>query len=554
MSQIFLSYRRSDSEYASGRISDRLRQRLGNEAVFRDVETVRLGEDFEKRVHNMLENCAVMLVVIGDEWLDVRDKEGKRRLDNPDDLVRGEVVAALSNEGTVVIPVLLGNAVMPTESELPDDLKPLATRNAATVRADASFDDQIEALIKEILRRAPELSPTVRYGKVAGMIGGVLLLALIAFFAVQKFEQADDLFKITWSGENFKVSQLSFKEIGYQAVYLRSEDAASAAISGAEVEKYELNIEVKDENGNIADDLLKVTQVYWHGLPEDHKGRERKTIFLLMEAGDRQGTAHVRIWYVNDGDGKTIEPSVRIVEIKASGELQLLARDEIEDVEKSIKDASVSDDDIRKMANDLLEDENGKTFKNVFTAEQTAKLAKIREDAAAADKQFQLAKNQASDAVSLAKRESDWTKYINMADDLGRPELSSQIIEAKAELKSIEDYRDNTMDSVDAAVCKTVANKNCVGATTCFPASGTVQSWIKLDVAPTRATIEHELVLSSDNSVKDSETANVERSNGWRSYKKLTPPVAGEYEVRVKSGGVVVASTAVCFGSCEACP
>ena len=68
-------------------------------------KTVLLGEDFEARVKNVLETCEVMLVIMGDEWLTVEEKGGGRRLDNPDDLVRREVAAALANNETCVIPV-----------------------------------------------------------------------------------------------------------------------------------------------------------------------------------------------------------------------------------------------------------------------------------------------------------------------------------------------------------------------------------------------------------------------------------------------------------------
>jgi hypothetical protein len=60
------------------------------------------------------------------------DEEGRRRLDNPEDFVRVEVGTALKR-GVRVIPVLVEGAPMPPASQLPQELKPLARRNALSV-------------------------------------------------------------------------------------------------------------------------------------------------------------------------------------------------------------------------------------------------------------------------------------------------------------------------------------------------------------------------------------------------------------------------------------
>jgi hypothetical protein len=69
-----------------------------------------------------------------------------RRLDNPNDFVRIEIAAALQRD-IPVIPILLDGARMPRTSQLPDDLKELASRNGLDVRH-ASFHDDVEKLIR----------------------------------------------------------------------------------------------------------------------------------------------------------------------------------------------------------------------------------------------------------------------------------------------------------------------------------------------------------------------------------------------------------------------
>lgn len=70
----------------------------------------------------------------------------QRRLDDPLDLVRIEIESALKRD-IPVIPVLVGGATMPSEAELPKDIKPLAYRNGTQVRRDPDFHNDMRRLI-----------------------------------------------------------------------------------------------------------------------------------------------------------------------------------------------------------------------------------------------------------------------------------------------------------------------------------------------------------------------------------------------------------------------
>jgi hypothetical protein len=133
---IFVSYRRSDSSYLAGRLSDRLIDRFGADEVFIDVETIEPGADFGAEIRRAMATCKVLLAVIGPRWLDATDDHGRRRLDDPDDIVRLEIEAALSR-GVWVIPILMDGAVMPARYDLPGALAALADRNAVPVRHDS---------------------------------------------------------------------------------------------------------------------------------------------------------------------------------------------------------------------------------------------------------------------------------------------------------------------------------------------------------------------------------------------------------------------------------
>src|SRR5271170_1631643 len=129
MRSLFINYRRNDSEGEAGRLFDELTLRFGRESVFMDVAAIEPGRDFRKAIDQSVANCSVLLAVIGQEWLDMRDAGGRRRLDDPNDFVRIELASALQRDISV-IPVLVRGAKMPIANQLPDDLRDLAFRNA----------------------------------------------------------------------------------------------------------------------------------------------------------------------------------------------------------------------------------------------------------------------------------------------------------------------------------------------------------------------------------------------------------------------------------------
>ena len=55
-------------------------------------------------------------------WLDARDEDGNRRLDDPNDFVRIEIGAALQRD-IPVIPILLNGTKIPRADRLPPELQ-----------------------------------------------------------------------------------------------------------------------------------------------------------------------------------------------------------------------------------------------------------------------------------------------------------------------------------------------------------------------------------------------------------------------------------------------
>lgn len=159
--KLFISYRRDDSAGYAGRLFDYLSAHFGAENVFMDIDTIEPGEDFRQVVSRAMGTCDVVLVMIGKQWLNISDASSRRRLDDPRDLVRMEVGAALSNRRIRVIPVLVRGASMPGEHELPDGLKELAWRNAIEL-SDSRFQHDARKLIGVVERIAGKTTPPTR--------------------------------------------------------------------------------------------------------------------------------------------------------------------------------------------------------------------------------------------------------------------------------------------------------------------------------------------------------------------------------------------------------
>jgi eukaryotic-like serine/threonine-protein kinase len=143
---IFISYRRSDNPDATGRIYDRLVSEFGKSRVFKDVDSIPLGQDFRGHLNDVVGGCAAVLAIIGPKWTDIRNEAGQKRLEDPDDFVRIELEAALARS-VPVVPVLVGHAPMPGTFQLPATLASLAFRQSIEVRPDPDFHNDATRLV-----------------------------------------------------------------------------------------------------------------------------------------------------------------------------------------------------------------------------------------------------------------------------------------------------------------------------------------------------------------------------------------------------------------------
>jgi hypothetical protein len=147
-SRVFISYRREGTSGMAGRLYDRLADRFGDDQILMDVDIIPPGVDFTEVITQAVSTCVVLLALIGPTWLIATDEGGRRRLDDPDDIVRLEIAAALERP-IRVIPILVEGAAMPRRQELPEALTGLARRNALILRHE-SFRSDADRLLAAI--------------------------------------------------------------------------------------------------------------------------------------------------------------------------------------------------------------------------------------------------------------------------------------------------------------------------------------------------------------------------------------------------------------------
>jgi hypothetical protein len=153
--RIFISYRREETSYPAGWLFDRLADHFGRGQIFKDVDSIELGDDFVEKISTAVGSCDVLLALIGDRWLTITDEDGRRRLDDPNDFVRVELEAALARN-VRVIPILVDGARVPRADEVPPSLAKLVRRQALEL-SPSRFDFDTSRLLKVLDKTLAEV-------------------------------------------------------------------------------------------------------------------------------------------------------------------------------------------------------------------------------------------------------------------------------------------------------------------------------------------------------------------------------------------------------------
>jgi O-acetyl-ADP-ribose deacetylase (regulator of RNase III) len=151
MPRIFINYRVRDQAGYAALLDRVLTERFGPETVFRDFRSVRPGDDFVQEIFSSLRSSTALLAVIGPGWgAGVRPAEHG----GYGDWVHREIAEAFAL-GVRVIPVLVEDADLPREGDLPPDIAALSRCQAVRIRH-SNIDDDLERIVDAVGRLLPD--------------------------------------------------------------------------------------------------------------------------------------------------------------------------------------------------------------------------------------------------------------------------------------------------------------------------------------------------------------------------------------------------------------
>lgn len=131
-------------------IFDTLAWAFGRRSVFFDRTTITPGAVWPQTIRSAVEQCSVLVAVIGKSWL-ATDGAHLPRIHAEDDWVRHEIRTALTrNDSPLVIPIFVDGAVPPRARDLPSDLETLPLRQGSSVREIPDFDHDMVAVVEQI--------------------------------------------------------------------------------------------------------------------------------------------------------------------------------------------------------------------------------------------------------------------------------------------------------------------------------------------------------------------------------------------------------------------
>jgi tetratricopeptide (TPR) repeat protein len=144
MAGVFISYRRTDGGGWAGRLKDHLALRFGPNSIWQDVDGLEAGKEYLSQILNQIKSSDAVLVIISPHWL----KDGRKRLQDPKDVLRMEITHALKKKAGV-IPTLVGGAAMPTARQLPPEVAGLVQRHGIAL-SDADWTRGIQLLFEKL--------------------------------------------------------------------------------------------------------------------------------------------------------------------------------------------------------------------------------------------------------------------------------------------------------------------------------------------------------------------------------------------------------------------
>jgi hypothetical protein len=202
MKNVFISYRRSDSQDATRRIHDWLALHFPQQGLFfLDIDSIRAAADFPEELETAIATSALMLAIIGGKWTsELRDRSASGKTDH----VRMEIEAAYQKR-VVILPILLDETAVPDREGLPQTLQFLTTIEVRRVHSDNNFETDMQRLAKVITHitneRHSDFTLLLRNARKAGLTWFDMTFSTYAQEAL--VEEASELTLVYNDGRNW---------------------------------------------------------------------------------------------------------------------------------------------------------------------------------------------------------------------------------------------------------------------------------------------------------------------------------------------------------------
>lgn len=232
MAVVFVNYRvREQGGYAT-LLHRELSHVFGAGQVFLASCSIPPGDDFVAEIFHTLRGCEILLAVIGPRWSEFS-------ADPEHDWVHREIAEAFRC-GIRVIPVLVDDAELPAEAELPNGITALARCQYVRLRH-YSVESDLDRLMREIKKVAPALDPS---------------------HAVEPFTTAPSLYELTGDHESpcrIGVLPGTIRRIRTADIWVNSENtemrmARHTEFNISAIIRYWGSI--RDETGTVVEDLV----------------------------------------------------------------------------------------------------------------------------------------------------------------------------------------------------------------------------------------------------------------------------------------------------------
>ncbi len=142
--EIFLSYRHTDSSLWITKLIEKYIIELGYPAPFFDRDTIAGGDKWNSRIEKAIKGCNDFVLVITNETFAKKNGQMAAKV------LKQEIKCALDNNKHI-IPLLVGGARFPADSQLPEEIKKLSEYNGQQLAFSAAWD---ENTIKTTLQEA----------------------------------------------------------------------------------------------------------------------------------------------------------------------------------------------------------------------------------------------------------------------------------------------------------------------------------------------------------------------------------------------------------------